>query len=108
MDFWPEILNQPSNHLMASYHWSHPLIADGNCEWGSQCSCSLNDRWHSYSIDLHRRTVSSVEMKIRFLKEIEDDATSTLVEKEDHDSKKSLIDSKKSSRRICKKNDCFF
>ena len=66
---------------MASYYRSHPLIADGNCEWGSQCSCSLNGRRHSYSIDLFRRTVSSVEMEIRFLKEIEDDSTFTLLKK---------------------------
>ena len=52
--------------LMASYYRDHALIADGNCEWGSQCSCSLNGRRHSYSIDLLRRTVSSVEMKTRF------------------------------------------
>ncbi|CAO2821124.1 unnamed protein product [Amaranthus hypochondriacus] len=111
---------------MASYYRDHPLIADGNCEWGSQCSCSLNGRRHSYSIDLLRRTVSSVEMENRFLKEIEmenkllkeieDDATSTLVEvEEDLHSKKSPITlvvpetpqdpkKKKASRRICKKN----
>ena len=78
--------------LMASYYRLHPLIADRNCEWGSQCWCSLNGRQHSYSIDLLRRTVSSVEMEIRFLKEIEDDATSTLIEvEEDLHSKKSLL-----------------
>ena len=74
---------------MASYYRDHPLIADGNWEWGSHCLCSLNGRRHSYSIDLLRRNVSSVEMETRFFKKIEHDATSTLVEvEEDLHSKK--------------------
>ena len=55
----------------------------GECEWGSQCSCSENDRFHSYSIDLLHKTLSSLEDEKEFLKELEDDASSILMGKEE-------------------------
>ncbi|CAO2817689.1 unnamed protein product [Amaranthus hypochondriacus] len=55
----------------------------GPCEWGSQCSCSENGRFHSYSIDLLRKTLSSLEDKREGLKDLEDDASSKLMGKEE-------------------------
>ena len=79
---------------MASYFRNHPF-QDGWCEWGgSQCSSSLNGRRHSYSIDLFRRNFYSYKMETTFLMEIEDAATSTLVEVEEG------LDSQKSPQNI--------
>ncbi|CAO2827393.1 unnamed protein product [Amaranthus hypochondriacus] len=55
----------------------------GQCEWGSQCSCSENGRFHSYSIDLLRKTLSSLVDEKEFLKVLEDDASSKLMGKEE-------------------------
>ena len=89
----------------------------GECEWDSQCSCSENGRFHSYSIDLLRKTLTSLEDEKELLEELEDDASSILMGKEEV-KKKSLTPMvvpdtppnrlKVNSRRVFKKKKVIF